>query len=120
MQTFNHPNLPKMDNSFVDDSMAYIVTEYVGGGELFDRIIAVKQLSEKMASSIIKQILSAIAYCHDRGIYHLDLKPENLLLDANYKLRIVVIDFGFNDFLGSSKLLKTKKGSESEVRVDLI
>jgi serine/threonine protein kinase len=86
----------------VDESMAYIVTDYVGGGELFDRIISVKQLSEKIASSMVKQILSAIDYCHERGISHLDLKPENLLLDENYKLRIIIIDFGLNDFLGSS------------------
>jgi calcium-dependent protein kinase len=44
----------------------------------------------------MKQVLSAISYCHDHNIVHRDLKPENILLDEKEsdKLTVKVIDFG--------------------------
>jgi non-specific serine/threonine protein kinase len=44
----------------------------------------------------MKQVLSAIAYCHEYNIVHRDLKPENILLeeDASKSLNVKVIDFG--------------------------
>lgn len=43
----------------------------------------------------MKQLLSAVVYCHSRKIVHRDLKPENLLLDSNLQIdSIKVIDFG--------------------------
>lgn len=66
------------------------------GGELFDEIIRRKRFSEKDAAFVMKQVLSAVAYCHDHNIVHRDLKPENVLLEdekAN-DLSVKVIDFG--------------------------
>ncbi len=54
-----------------------------------------KGFSEKEASSIMKQLLSAISYMHSQGIVHRDLKPENILFlnnEPNAPLKIV--DFG--------------------------
>jgi calcium-dependent protein kinase len=51
-----------------------------------------------MAADIIKQILSAVVYCHEHHIVHRDLKPENLLLESKNKIEegitVKVIDFG--------------------------
>jgi calcium-dependent protein kinase len=51
-----------------------------------------------MAADIIKQILSAVGYCHEHHIVHRDLKPENLLLESKNKIEegitVKVIDFG--------------------------
>jgi calcium-dependent protein kinase len=69
------------------------------GGELFDKISEEQFFSERDAANIMKQVLSAINYCHSRNIVHRDLKPENLLLDkdeANPKIKI--IDFGTSQF----------------------
>ena len=52
---------------------------------------------EEDAAFIIKQLLSAITYCHSRGVVHRDLKPENILIDSmdkEGKIHIKVIDFG--------------------------
>jgi calcium-dependent protein kinase len=59
------------------------VTELCYGGELFDRISEEQYFSEKDAANILKQVLSAINYCHSRMVVHRDLKPENLLLDKD-------------------------------------
>jgi calcium-dependent protein kinase len=54
----------------------------------------------------MKQILSAIFYCHQKGIVHRDLKPENILLeDPNNFRSIKVIDFGTSrSFITSKKM----------------
>jgi len=59
---------------------------------------------------VIKQLLSAVTYCHSKGVVHRDLKPENILIDSILKnglIRIKVIDFGTALFL-------TPHGSISE------
>lgn len=54
-------------------------------------------MTEQDAAYIIRQVLSAITYCHSKGVVHRDLKPENILIDSiqeNGKINIKVIDFG--------------------------
>lgn len=65
------------------------------GGELFDKISEEQYFNEKDAANIMKQVISAINYCHSRKIVHRDLKPENLLLDKDQENpKITIIDFG--------------------------
>ena len=72
-----------------------ILFRLCNGGELFERIAQEQFFSEQDAANIIKQVLSAINYCHSRNIVHRDLKPENLLLDrSGDQTRVTIIDFG--------------------------
>jgi calcium-dependent protein kinase len=74
-----------------------LVTELCTGGELFDEITKRSHFSEHDAAVIIKQVLSAVSYCHSKNICHRDLKPENILLDSKATTAnnsIKVIDFG--------------------------
>ena len=48
--------------------------------------------SSCVARVYFQQLISAIDFCHSRGVYHRDLKPENLLLDEDGKLKVT--DFG--------------------------
>ncbi|KAJ7392914.1 hypothetical protein OS493_008154 [Desmophyllum pertusum] len=68
------------------------VAVYAPGGELFDYIVAKDKLKEEEARVFFRQIVSAVAYIHDRGYAHRDLKPENLLLDDDQNIKL--IDFG--------------------------
>ena len=70
----------RLYETFDEKSTAYIVTELVEGGELFDRIVAKTSYSEKDARDVMKTLLVAIKYIHNNGIVHRDLKPENLLV----------------------------------------
>ena len=62
---------------------------------MFDKIAEEQYFSEQDAAKIIKQILSAINYCHQKNIVHRDLKPENLLMNRDVSdPKITIIDFG--------------------------
>jgi len=95
LTNLDHPNIMKIYEMYEDKNKYYIVTEFLEGGELFDRIIENDHFSERDAAKIMKQLLSAIAYCHKHNIVHRDLKPENLVYEAKRKdANLKVIDFG--------------------------
>jgi len=95
LQTLDHANIMKIYEMFEDKNKYYIVSEFLEGGELFDRIIQNDHFSEKDAAKIIRQVLSAVSYCHKHNIVHRDLKPENLVYESKKKdSNLKVIDFG--------------------------
>lgn len=59
----------------------------------------------------MKQLLSAIVYCHHNKIVHRDLKPENLLLDSKDSLQIKVIDFGTSKVFDPNIKMNQKYGT---------
>ena len=61
----------------------------------------------------MKQVLSAVAYCHDHNIVHRDLKPENVLLEDEKvnDLSVKVIDFGASQFFNPSQKLTERFGT---------
>ena len=82
------------------------------GGELFDKISEEQYFSEKDAAGILKQVLSAINFCHTRNIVHRDLKPENLLLDKDTENpKIKIIDFGTSQVFSGDKKMSQKFGT---------
>eukprot|EP01017_Pseudomicrothorax_dubius_P003273 TRINITY_DN10426_c0_g1_i7.p1 TRINITY_DN10426_c0_g1~~TRINITY_DN10426_c0_g1_i7.p1 ORF type:complete len:428 (-),score=113.13 TRINITY_DN10426_c0_g1_i7:461-1744(-) len=112
LKSLDHPNIIKIFEFYQDERSFYIVTELCTGGELFDKIIESKNFNEQKAADIIRDVLSAVAYCHDNRIVHRDLKPENLLLENNTsEARIKVIDFGLSKVYDPSKKLRHKLGT---------
>lgn len=110
LRSADHPNIIRLYEFYEDITHFHLVTEYVPGGELFDYIIKSKMLSEPIAAHFMRQLLSAVAYCHSNNIVHRDLKPENLLIDVqSVGATLKVIDFGLSAFLESSKEKLTKK-----------
>jgi calcium-dependent protein kinase len=70
------------------------------------------QFSEKDAAFIMKQILSAIEYCHNNKVVHRDLKPENCVFTGSQiNSAIKVIDFGRSRMLAPTEQITDKAGS---------
>ncbi|XP_042487093.1 CBL-interacting serine/threonine-protein kinase 12-like [Macadamia integrifolia] len=93
LRRVRHPNIVQLFEVMATKAKIYFVMEYVKGGELFNKV-AKGRLKEEVARKYFQQLISAVGFCHARGVYHRDLKPENLLLDENGDLK--VSDFGLS------------------------
>ncbi|KAK4259574.1 hypothetical protein QN277_005891 [Acacia crassicarpa] len=93
LRRVRHPNIVQLFEVMATKTKIYFVMEYVRGGELFNKV-AKGRLKEEAARKYFQQLISAVGFCHARGVYHRDLKPENLLLDENGDLK--VSDFGLS------------------------
>lgn len=69
---------------FEGGNQSIILTEFLEGDELFRRISSSKYtLTQTKCRTFARQILNAVEFIHSRGIIHLDLKPENIVLQKN-------------------------------------
>ncbi|XP_076923212.1 CBL-interacting protein kinase 2-like [Bidens hawaiensis] len=120
MRLVKHPNIVRLYEVMATKTKIYFILEYVKGGELFDKLSKGK-LKEEAAKIYFRQLISAIGFCHNRGVYHRDLKPENLLLDDEGNLK--VSDFGLSALAETKRqdgLLHTCCGSPAYVAPEVI
>lgn len=93
LQAISFPFIVGMPYSFKDNANLYMVLEYVNGGELFMHLRRNRRFSESHSRFYAAQIVLAIEYLHCLDIMYRDLKPENVLLDAQGYIKLT--DFGF-------------------------
>ncbi|XP_074578108.1 calcium-dependent protein kinase 16-like [Curcuma longa] len=93
------PSIVSLREALEDDGAVHLVMELCEGGELFDRIVARGQYSERAAAVVMRTIVEVVQLCHKHGVIHRDLKPENFLF-ANKKENspLKAIDFGLSIF----------------------
>lgn len=78
---------------------------------MFDHVCQKAHYNEDVVRSFIYQLLEALQYLHNCGIAHLDIKPENLLVDSAAIFQLKLIDFGDAQHLGEEVLLHPLRGS---------
>jgi 5'-AMP-activated protein kinase, catalytic alpha subunit len=120
MKMVRHPNIVQLYEVMATKTKIYFVLEHVRGGELFNKVQR-GRLKEDAARKYFQQLVSAVDFCHSRGVYHRDLKPENLLLDENSNLK--VSDFGLSALAECKRqdgLLHTTCGTPAYVAPEVI
>jgi serine/threonine protein kinase len=99
-----HPNISGLRDMYEDHSYYYLILDLVSGGEMFQHLIEYGAYSEADAARLMREVASALAFMHGIGIFHADLKPENLLLCSKMVSNgtIKIIDFGCASVVNSA------------------
>lgn len=98
------------DIETTEPNVLYMLMDVAKHGEMFDIVANTGSFSEPVARHYFKQLLAAIKYLHEEaGVVHLDLKPQNLLLDGENKLRVA--DFGHATSIKEKSTFKRVAGT---------
>ncbi|KAH8103306.1 hypothetical protein BXZ70DRAFT_716753 [Cristinia sonorae] len=105
----HYPYVTQLFEVIATESHIWLITELCSGGELFDYLAEKGRLAEDEARTLFGQLCLAVAYVHEKGIVHRDLKLENVLLDE--RCRVKLGDFGFTREFEKGILLETFCGT---------
>lgn len=94
LSKMQHTGIVKVLEVFKQNNTSYIVMEFMNGGSLDDYILRKGRVSEEEAIRHIGNVANALAYMHSQQMLHLDLKPQNIMFNANQQP--VIIDFGLS------------------------
>ena len=94
-----HPHILPLHDSGEADGFLFYVMPFVKGESLRDLLKRERQLPVEDAVRYAREVADALAYAHDEGIIHRDVKPENILLEAGHA---VLVDFGIAQAVATS------------------
>ena len=100
LRTLDHPGVPRVIESNADlyadlQQHLYLVAEYIEGQTLEERI-GRERLTVADASVLLLRLTEVVSYCHDRGVVHRDIKPDNVILRGDAVADPVLLDFGLS------------------------
>ena len=123
LKQLDHPNILKILEFHMSTDKFYIITDYCSEGELFHEIKKRDLFSEMETAYVIKQLLSAIRYCHKMRVIHRDIKPENIMIIrrelGNY-LHVKLIDFGTAKFFEEGNIQRGLVGSSYYIAPEVL
>lgn len=121
LRRLHHPNIIDLFEVLASKTKIYFVVEFAEAGELFEEVAKKEKLTEDHARRYFRQLISAVKHCHSRGVFHRDLKLDNLLLDENDNLKVT--DFGLSAVKNQIRpdgLLHTVCGTPSYVAPEIL
>lgn len=122
-EQLKHDHIVQLHEYFIEDGDAVtLVLEYCRGGDLFDTIVSHSGLPEATAASMLRHVLLALHYLHERWIVHRDVKCENILvkdIDAARGSTFKLCDFGLAARL-TSEGLREVVGSPDTVAPEVV
>jgi len=118
LRELQHENIIMMLDGFETRSEFCVVTEYAQG-ELFEVLEDDKCLPEREVQYIAKQLVKALHYLHSHRVIHRDMKPQNILIGSNGRVKLC--DFGFARVLSTSTMVLTSiKGTPLYMAPELV
>lgn len=95
-----HKNLVRVYEWFEENGTVYYVMDFIEGESLRDKLNREGALPESLVMNYLQQLLSALQVVHEKNIWHLDIKPENIMV--NHNNHIYLIDFGASKHIEQS------------------
>ncbi|KAF6376375.1 hypothetical protein mRhiFer1_009568 [Rhinolophus ferrumequinum] len=92
MEVLHHPDIVQLFHVISMVESLILVMELMPGGDMLDYLHDHGLMSEDKAHRVFQQLVSAVHYCHKKGIAHRDLKPENVLLDTRMNVNLQTLD----------------------------
>ena len=80
LKKLDHPNIMKIYEFYEDEKNYYIISEFCDQGDLLGKMNKLHSMTELVVRFLMRQVLDAVAYLHNRKVLHGDIKMENLLL----------------------------------------
>lgn len=90
----SHPNITQLFEVLVTPDKYFLVMEQVGGGNLQEHLEDNGAMDEGEARTVFRQVVSAVQHCHQKGVIHRDLTPDNILIEIDDKIKLS--DFHFS------------------------
>jgi len=85
LKNLDHPNIVKLYEFFEDDKNYYMVSEFCDQGDLYEKMNKLFWMNQIVVKFLMEQILNAVAYLHSKGVFHGDIKLENIMLYTTTK-----------------------------------
>jgi serine/threonine protein kinase len=137
LQNLDHPNIVKLVDSFASakeeklddpeeatfeektkDAEYIIVLEHAGGRDLIQCLMHTGKFDELTGRFYFQQLMKGIQHIHQKGMAHRDLKPDNLLFDDEFNMKVA--DFGTVGSLHKQAVLSTFCGTENYMAPEII
>ena len=121
MYNINHPYSVKLYNHFEDNEKLYLIMELASNGNLYNFIQNNKNQkikTKEMLKKIIIQVIEIIKYLHSLDIIYRDIKPENILLDKDYNVKLC--DYGWASYLSKGQFCSAYCGTPEYVSPEVI
>ncbi|PRW59606.1 kinase [Chlorella sorokiniana] len=88
LNSMSHPNLLRFHTWYETQNHLWVILEYCVGGDLLALLRSDGRLPEASVLRLGRDLAAAVQHLHSKGILHCDLKPSNILLDGNGRLRL--------------------------------
>jgi len=120
MAVIDHPNVLKIKEVCTytksnggkpgaKQTVIFMVLELASGGDFLEFLSYTGCFDEYIARTYFKQLMAGMEHCHSKGVIHRDLKPDNLLLDDQFTLKIA--DFGLSNIITPNREMLTICGT---------
>jgi len=119
LKSLDHKHIVKLKDFQWDDNNIFLILEYCSGGDLSSYIKRYKRLPETVSRKFLRQLALALQYIREKNISHMDLKPQNLLIESKEKLVLKVGDFGFAQYLLGKEDRDNMRGSPLYMAVEM-
>ncbi|WP_318241926.1 Stk1 family PASTA domain-containing Ser/Thr kinase [Arthrobacter gallicola] len=114
----SHPHVVGVLDQGIEDSLAYLVMEYVPGHTLRDVLNERGRLTPRLALAMLDAVVDGLAAAHEAGLVHRDVKPENVLLASSGAIKIA--DFGLARAVTTSTNTGTLVGTVAYLAPELV